>query len=46
MTILYRVVATTQEKAWMDELQIIKWIRNVWIMYVGGKPALLSHDTF
>ena len=40
------VVCTTQEKAWMDENGMIKWIEKVWSPYVSSKPALLSLDTF
>ena len=46
VTIPDGVVATTQEKAWMDELRMLEWIRKVWAPYVSGKPALLSLDTF
>ena len=40
------VVATTQQKAWMDESRMLQWIRKVWAPYTNGKPALLSLDTF
>ena len=46
VTIPDGVVATTQDKAWMDELRMLEWIRKVWAPYVSGKPALLSLDTF
>ena len=39
-------VCSTQVKAWMDEERMLEWIDKVWSLYVQGKPALLTLDTF
>ena len=46
MKIPHGVVATTQVKAWMDEVRTLMWIDQVWKPYVSGRRALLALDTF
>lgn len=40
------VIATTQVKAWRDEIRILLWIDMVWKPHVSGRRALLVLDTF
>lgn len=35
-----------QEKAWMDESGMLKWIDRIWIKYTKKKPSLLFLDCF
>ena len=35
-----------QKKAWIDENEMLKWIRNIWIRYTKKKPSLLFLDSF
>ena len=46
VTIPKDVIATTQQKAWMDEPRMLMWITMVWKPYIAGRPALLTLDTF
>ena len=46
VTIPKGVIATTQQKAWMDEPRTLMWIAKVWKPYIAGRPALLTLDTF
>ena len=35
-----------QKKVWIDENEMWKWIRNIWIRYTKKKPSLLFLDSF
>ena len=35
-----------QKKAWINENEMLKWIRNIWIRYTKKKPSLLFLDSF
>ena len=46
VTVPSGVVATMQQKAWMDEQRMLAWTSDVWRPYVSGRPALLILDKF
>ncbi len=39
-------VISYQKKAWVDEKQMLKWIKEVWVKYTKNAPSLLFFDTF
>ena len=38
-------VVSFQKEAWMDEMQMIKWIDDVWIKYTKKRCSLLILDS-
>ena len=39
-------ITSYQKKAWVDEGQMLKWIKEVWIKYTKKAPSLLFLDSF
>lgn len=39
-------IISYQKKAWVDEGQMLKWIKEVWVKYTKKAPSLLFYDTF
>lgn len=39
-------VIVHQKKAWMDEVIMKQWIKDIWQVYTKKKPSLLFLDTF
>ena len=42
-------VVATQSKAWMDEVLMLRWIKEIWIPHVmkkGGRESILCLDSF
>ena len=35
-------IISCQKKAWVDEIQMLKWIKKVWLKYTRGNPSLLA----
>lgn len=40
-----KAVVTYQKNAWIDEQQMLKWIREVWVKYTKQLPSLLILDS-
>ena len=40
------IIVTNQDKAWMDETVMLKWIKEIWIPYTKGRKALLIFNSF
>ena len=42
-------VVATQQKAWMDEDLMVRWIKEIWVPYIiskGGRESILCLDSF
>ena len=37
-------IVSFQQKAWVDEQQMLKWIREVWVKHTKKQPSLLVLD--
>ncbi len=40
------ILISYQKKAWLDENEILKWIRNIWIQHTNKQTSLLFLDSF